>query len=82
MKFRSLLAFGVGLAFVAGAAPSPDAQSPTKVGEEASYLASTPMAYPEGDRTRPVTWSETVSAPGAVFLRIHFSNFHLPDGTI
>lgn len=51
-----------------------------KVGDEQPYEAATPKEYPDGDADRPVAWSETVSVPGATFLRVHFSRFDLPDG--
>lgn len=51
-----------------------------KVGEEVTYKVSTPAAYPGGGPDRLVTWSETVFSPGATFLRIHFTKFHVPAG--
>ena len=56
------------------------AQGRIKVGDELSYRAATPAAYPLGGPSRPVSWSETVVSPGATFLRIHFQKFNLPDG--
>ncbi len=67
----------VSLAFAAAPA---GAQFRIKVGEEHPYATSTASAYPQGDASRPVTWSETISSPAATFLRIHFAKFHLPDG--
>jgi len=56
------------------------AQSRIKVGDELSYRAASPAAYPQGGPDRPATWSETVFSPGATFLRVHFQKFNLPDG--
>ncbi len=78
MKARICLA-SMALLMAAVAVPS-DAQTRIRVGDEISYESATPAEYPRGDANRPVTWSETVVSPGAKFLRIHFSKFHLPDG--
>lgn len=56
------------------------AQGRIRVGEEVSFRAATPAAYPVGGPSRPVAWSETVFSPGATFLRVHFQKFNLPDG--
>jgi len=56
------------------------AQSPVKVGETLDYTASTPHPYPVGNMDRPVVWTDTVTSPGAAWLRIHFTGFDLAEG--
>lgn len=56
------------------------AQSPVKVGETLDYTASTSHPYPVGNENRPVVWSDTVTSPGAAWLRIHFTGFDLAKG--
>jgi lysyl endopeptidase len=76
---RIVAVVAVVLALVGAVAPA-GAQGRIKVGDELPYRVSTPAAYPLGGVERPVSWSETIFSPGATFLRIHFTKFHLPDG--
>ena len=78
MRARLCLALLV-LTTAAVAVPS-QAQTRIHVGTEVGYETATPADYPRGDASRPVTWAETVTSPGARFLRIHFSRLNLPDG--
>ncbi len=79
MNLRSALVVPLAAAFVLAVAPA-GAQSRIKVGEEYPYATSTASAYPIGDASRPVTWSETIASPTATFLRVHFTKFNLPEG--
>lgn len=56
------------------------AQAPLKVGEVLEYHAESPHPYPPGGPDRPVVWTDTVSSPGATFLRIHLVGVHLAPG--
>jgi hypothetical protein len=56
------------------------AQTRVKAGETRAYSAGTPHPYPVGNENRPVVWSDTVTSPGAAWLRIHFTGFDLAKG--
>jgi len=51
-----------------------------KVGAVRPYFAGPPSPYPVGSRDRAAVWQDSVVSPGAEFIRVHFTAFHLQDG--
>ena len=70
---------GIALALVF-AGTQAGAQTRVKAGETRDYNAGTPHPYPVGNESRPVVWSDTLTSPGATWLRIHFTGFDLAKG--
>ncbi len=56
------------------------AASPLKVGEMRPYRAETPHPYPLGTDARPAVWTDRILSPGATFIRVQFTGFHLAAG--
>lgn len=75
MQYRVILAAAV----ILGLATTATAQ-PLKIGDERPYQLSSPSEYPFGKEDRAATWSDTVTSPGATFVRVHFTKFNLPPG--
>src|SRR6185503_10739973 len=67
------------LGFLAGGSQA-FAQKAVLAGDTRPYFATTPHPYPAGNESRPVVWSDSISSPGATFLRLHFVNFDLAPG--
>lgn len=51
-----------------------------KAGENRAYAFETAHPYWAGAGNRPAVVSETITSPGALFLRVHFGYMHLADG--
>lgn len=56
------------------------AQGRQQIGVVKPYQAETPHPYPLGTDARPAVWTERVISPGAAFVRVHFTRFHLAEG--
>lgn len=67
------------LVFLVGTA-SVWAQAPLKMGEVRGHRVETPHPYPLGTDARTVVWTDTVTSPGATFIRVHFAGLSLAPG--
>ena len=79
MKSASRFLLLLALVVLVGTA-SAWAQVPLKVGEVRGHRAETPHPYPLGTDARPVVWTDTVTSPGAAFIRVHFTGLALAPG--
>ena len=80
MSSRQARTSAVGLAAALLLALSAPAHARLLVGDVLSYESGSPHPYAEGHEGFPVVHREEISAPGATFLRIHFSEFNLALG--
>lgn len=55
------------------------AQGPSVVGEVRPEFVETSHPYPRGSLERESVWSDTITSPGATFLRLHFVGFSLAE---
>ncbi len=51
-----------------------------KAGDVYSYYAATPRPYPIGTGKRSVVWEDEIKSPGALWIRVHFTDFDLAPG--